>query len=101
MIDIIFMVPVVVWFLSLFLFLLVMKKEIPEAYHELGVFSFFKSKQSDDAARVMAFFLSQKHRKLGKKTALAGQCLNVMFILCVLGMLVIFGLGWTGRLESL
>lgn len=101
MINVIFIAPVLVWFLSLFLFLLVMRKENPEAYHELGLFNFFRSKKSDDAARVMAFFLSQKHKQLGKKTALAGQCLNVIFILCGLGMLIIFGLGWTGRLESL
>ncbi|MBT2772615.1 hypothetical protein J7J47_10270 [Halomonas sp. ISL-60] len=54
--ELIIFSPAILWFLSLGLFLIIFKKENPEAYDELGLLDFFKSKESDDAARVIIFF---------------------------------------------
>lgn len=90
--------PAVAWFLSLGIFLIILKSECPEAYRELNLISSLIKGKEDDAARTLSFFWHQKHQRLGGKVALAGKVLTVIFILCVIAMLVIFWFGWTGHI---
>lgn len=89
--------PAIAWFLSLAIFLTILKAECPEAYRELNLISALLKGKEDDAARTLSFFWHQKHQRLGRKVALAGKVLNVIFILCVIAMVVIFWFGWAGR----
>jgi len=91
--------PITLWFFSLGVFLITLKKERPGIYSELGIASFFKKKHSDDAARIIDFFWHQKHQRLDGKTALAGKILTATFYLCIIYMLVILWLGWIGRIH--
>ncbi|WP_447894341.1 hypothetical protein [Vreelandella sp. GE22] len=97
--ELMFFLPIILWFLVLGFFLIFFKKENPEAYDKLGLLDFFKSKKSDDAARAIIFFWHQKHLKLGGKTALLGMFLNIIFCLIVTYMFVILWLGWTGKIN--
>lgn len=97
MTSLLLLTPAISWLLSLAIFLTILKAEYPEAYRELNLISaLFKGKE-DDAARTLSFFWHQKHQRLGRKVALAGKVLNVIFILCVIAMVVIFWFGWAGR----
>ncbi len=98
MILFLLLMPALAWFIALGVVLIVIKAERPEIYRELNLLgSLFKGRE-DDAARALSFFWHQKHQRLGGKVALAGKALNVIFILCIISMLVIFWLGWAGRI---
>ena len=97
--ELIVFLPAILWLLSLSLFFIVFKKENPEAYEKLGLLDFFKSKESDDAAKAISFFWHQKHLKLGGKTALYGMILNIVFCFCIICIFVVLWLGWTGRIN--
>ena len=98
MIYLFFILPIVIWFIFLGLFLIILRKEHPKKYDELNIFySLFKGRQ-EDAIKIISFFWQQEHQSLGGQTASAGKALNIIFLLICIVYVCIFWLGASGKL---